>query len=719
MHTLIRHTIIVFAVAFLAFAPLSTVPAGLSTAFAQEAGVAASTGDTQAAAGAAPSSCYWYNWFMDWPRCVFRPGLNWIGSWFLTLGAAFLLLAGTAFDYFLNNLVINFGQTITSMNILPGIQQGWQLFRDVANIAIIGVFVFVAIMTILGSAEYGAKRLVARVLIVAILINFSLLFSRIIVESTNFVSGQFARAMPGYTKEKGPATAESFLLAFGIEDWWNTSSITSNAAEKSDSTTMGLFYGAVGGIALFGVGVVLLYGAFVMVARALLLIFMMLTSAIAFASFLIPKWANQNFIGWSSWWSNLLKAAMFGPLLMIFLWVAMTIVQQAASVAKVGEGIRAVAENPATASANAWTGIILLLIGTGLLFIAIRSASSFASSIGGFNWAAVAPAFATGVLGRITGLAGQTLLGGGSYLAAQRLQALSQNKDQPMAMRKAADFGALQLMKAASQNYNTAAMLSKQSQGTAGLKAADALFGKAMKGFAGGQDRKVDRAAKQAERMHMDEKDQEKVYGAAMAKAMKENRGLEAEHKDSGAAAEVAKQIAEKISSQQEKTVQTFQQEMKTLQTKMTEASINNDHTAIERMKEYKERREAEHEADMHTQTERINTARKNALDAEGRHKEVVGKIEKVAGVQKEIETKADLGQKLVRSSFSSVLQKAAGIESMAKAQEKAVVKKIGEERESKRIRAALVPPTSEKPSAARAPEFKPIAPPSDMKDVA
>ena len=213
MRTLIRHGIIIFAITFLALSPLSTVPAGLSTAFAQEANVAASAGGTQAAAGASPSSCYWYNWFMDMPRCVFRKGLNWVGSWFLTLGAGFLLLAGTAFDYFLNNLVVNFGQTIKNMNILPGIQQGWQLFRDVMNIAIIGVFVFVAIMTILGSAEYGAKRLVARVLIVAILINFSLLFSRIIVEGTNFVSGQFARAMPGYTKEKGPSTADEMLKA--------------------------------------------------------------------------------------------------------------------------------------------------------------------------------------------------------------------------------------------------------------------------------------------------------------------------------------------------------------------------------------------------------------------------------------------------------------------------------------------------------------------------
>lgn len=339
-----------------------------------------------------PQGCTLYSVVSDFGYCFFRVAVSWIGVFFLTVGATFLTFAGKVFDTFLNTLVIGFGQTLQSYNIMAGIEQGWQLFRDVMNIAIIGVFVFVAIMTILGSAEYGMKRLVSRVLIVAVLINFSLLFSKIIVEGTNFVSGQFARAMPGYDAESGPNTGESFLLAFGIEGVFDTSRVVLLASEKANSASVGFFYGLVGGFTLFGIGAVLLYGAFMMAARALLLIFMMLTSSVAFASFLIPSWSSQAYIGWNNWWSNLLKAAMFGPLLMVFLWIALKIVDTAGTVVNGGSGLSQVATNPATASAAAWSGVILLIIGTGLLFIAIKASSSFANSIGGFNWAMIATA---------------------------------------------------------------------------------------------------------------------------------------------------------------------------------------------------------------------------------------------------------------------------------------------------------------------------------------
>lgn len=377
--------------------------------------------------------CSYYTLASDPIGCMVRKITSWLGSWFLTFGAAFLVLAGTAFDFFLNSLVIDFGKTIADFQILEGIKQGWQLFRDIANIVIIGVFVFVAITTILGSTEYGAKRLVARVLLVAILINFSLLFTQVIIESTNFVSAQFARAMPQSTVEGRVDTAQNFLTAFGIESILDTEGVTRLAAERSQSASVGFFYGLVGGVALVGIGLVLFYGAFVITARALLLIFMMLTSSIAFASFLIPKWSNQPFLGWSNWWSNLLKAAMFGPLLMVFLWIALAIIQRAATVVKAGSGINAVAIDPAAASADAWAGVVLLLIGTGLFFIAIRAASSFASSIGGFNWATAVAGIPWTLGARGGGLFLRSTVGKGATesMAAMKQRIYEQEKRQP------------------------------------------------------------------------------------------------------------------------------------------------------------------------------------------------------------------------------------------------------------------------------------------------
>jgi CBS domain containing-hemolysin-like protein len=99
--------------------------------------------------------------------------------------------------------VINLGGALSSLGILGsngnygGLDVVWMAFRDLANILIIGIFVFIAISIILGLEQFGQKKLIARVLIIAILINFSLLFSKIIVDVSNLVAFQFYKGMVG------------------------------------------------------------------------------------------------------------------------------------------------------------------------------------------------------------------------------------------------------------------------------------------------------------------------------------------------------------------------------------------------------------------------------------------------------------------------------------------------------------------------------------------
>ena len=334
---------------------------------------------------AAEGSCGGVVSGIDW-NCVWKSVMSWLGSWFLTFGGAVLLVAGTVFDWFMKLLVVEFAKTIQDLQLMDGLKRGWTLIRDVMNIGIIGVFVFVAIMTILGSAEYGAKRLVARVLVVSVLINFSFLFSQIVIDGTNFVSAQFWRGMPASVQTQG--TAQSFLKTFGMEDVWSQSKLlTDAAAEESNSGGVAFFYGLFAGVFLIAISAVLFYGSYVIAARALLLVIAMLTSALAFASFLLPRWSGQNFIGWDSWWSNLLKAALFGPLLMMFLWITMTIIGAAQLQAGgAGSAMGTLFDDPSKMkNPTAWGSIILLILGTGLLFVAIRAAGSFASSIGGYG----------------------------------------------------------------------------------------------------------------------------------------------------------------------------------------------------------------------------------------------------------------------------------------------------------------------------------------------
>lgn len=327
-------------------------------------------------------SCSIWNGTADFYCWFWEPLLNVLGTTLMTLTAFILLLSGTVFDKFLQLMVLDFRTTFNT--VIEGIRIGWQLFRDLANLGIIGIFVFVAVMTIIGKAEFGAKKLIARVLIVAILINFSLLFTNIAIEATNFVSLKFWQAMSAQVQERG--TAQTYLEAFGIRDYWTDSSrLVAEASTTTGRSFAGLLYGIVGALVFLAIAYVLIYGAAIITARALLLIFSLLASSLAFASIMLPDhMAKVPYVGWYAWKSNLIKASLFGPLLILFLWITMKIIEVARPNGA-GKALASLAYKPETVTPDAWQQMIILMICTGILFIAIRSAGSFANSIAGYS----------------------------------------------------------------------------------------------------------------------------------------------------------------------------------------------------------------------------------------------------------------------------------------------------------------------------------------------
>lgn len=342
-------------------------------------------GNNSALKAAAQNSCSALNpgsWFAE---CVWKPLLSWTASWLLTLGAFFLKFGGMVFDFFIKALVVDLTGTLKTSNFEAGIREAWRLFRDFGNLLIIGVFVYIAIMTILNSTTYGAKRLLANALIVAVLINFSFLFTIFVVEMTNQISSQFYKALNIQTGTSS-GIAEVFLQQFGITNVWDTRVLTDPVAAANGGAAA-LLYGFVSLAFLGFLSYVLLYGAFMILVRAILLIFSLITSSLAFATLLLPSTRNHPIIGWDAWLSNFLKAAFFGPLLMIFLSITLVILQRAASTASgAGDAIKQLGAGATTMSERAWSSIIILLIGTAFLYLSIRAASSFSASIGGFKF---------------------------------------------------------------------------------------------------------------------------------------------------------------------------------------------------------------------------------------------------------------------------------------------------------------------------------------------
>lgn len=332
-------------------------------------------------------------------------------SWFApTSTAAFLIniagffigVVGILFDLALNFFVVGFSENVytpvadTIGNVI------WAAFRDMANILIIGMFTLIAVSVILGVQSLNAKRMVARVLIIAVLINFSLFFARTIIEISNFIANQFYTAMALDNEKNTKSTAGGttfeqitnfaskagisgqFINLLGLRSAFDAQQTTNNVyKEAGKSVVTAVIYGFTTALLLLAVSLVLGYAAILLIARTALLLFLLVTSSLAFAAFLIPKWGENI---WNTWWDTLLRSAFFAPLLMIMLWATMTL-----SYALV-EGVAKKQGKPAsfdqlfsnTESGSGVVALLVFLLILAMLYGSIRFASSFANKMTGY-----------------------------------------------------------------------------------------------------------------------------------------------------------------------------------------------------------------------------------------------------------------------------------------------------------------------------------------------
>jgi len=374
------------------------------------------------------------------PTCWGRTISVLIGTALITVSAWLLATAGYLFNLLIDHTVVQFGNALLNTGVRQAIDVGWTALRDIANIVIIAMFVFIAINIILGVKEFGEKKLVARVLIIAVLINFSLLFTKAIIDASNFTAYQFVKAS-GFVTDTADTQgafetefvkkgiAGEFIKFMGLASVGETYKALSNAAFGSESKRytnangwFALLHGLVSATLLLFAAAALLYGCYLLITRAVLLIFLMMTSALAFASWLIPQ---QRIVkGFARWWEALLKAALFGPLLIIFLWASLNVARAISTTTK-GEGtLGALISNPnETLNLEAlWSYVIVL----GLLFASIYAANLFSKGIAGFSaagrfWAGSSLTVASAA-SRVAGMAGRTAFGGTSNAILRSMQ---------------------------------------------------------------------------------------------------------------------------------------------------------------------------------------------------------------------------------------------------------------------------------------------------------
>jgi hypothetical protein len=259
-----------------------------------------------------------------------------IVSFLILALASFLLgIAGLIFNWAVAFLVFNFG---TFFGNSEGLLLAWGILRDFGNMILLFGFVYMGIMTILQIGHFNVGKTLSRLVIFAVLLNFSLFITEAIIDTTNVLaSALYSQASPCDVSDGNclvnQGIASEILNMAGIGAALGFGDSQAAALQVSEDTHGGQNYinNPVGttlkflGLALIvtTAAVVLFAGAFFLISRAIHLVWLMVVSPIGFAGMAVP-WLEKMA---KDWWHTLLNQALFAPVFLLLIFVALKLLE--------------------------------------------------------------------------------------------------------------------------------------------------------------------------------------------------------------------------------------------------------------------------------------------------------------------------------------------------------------------------------------------------------
>jgi hypothetical protein len=188
--------------------------------------------------------------------------------------------------------------------LLDTLKQVWVILRDTFNIFFIFILLYIAIQTILKGSAAKTKQMLANVVIAALLINFSLMITNVVIDTSNI----FANALYNQTQSGEKVTLSTQMM--------QSLKLQSMSTEPLPKASSGLFARTMIQIVLYSVTIwALIQGIVLMLTRTIVFLILMALSPIGFMGEVIPKIDEQS----KKWRSALLDQALVGPVFIFFL----------------------------------------------------------------------------------------------------------------------------------------------------------------------------------------------------------------------------------------------------------------------------------------------------------------------------------------------------------------------------------------------------------------
>jgi len=209
------------------------------------------------------------------------------------------------------------------------VTKAWGAVRDIANIFFIIALLYIAIKTILNLGNSNSKKLLTYVIIVALVINFSLFFTKVVIDASNVIAKIFYHQITPVDRNGNPIdeNTEQRSVTISLVGQFDPVNLMAlpprgNSATQVDASgKIGEFFF----VMLLCIGLmffmiyIFLSVAMLFVARVISLWLSMIFSPIAFASHTVDFGLGS--LGWKKWFEELFKNAFMAPIFIFFLYV--------------------------------------------------------------------------------------------------------------------------------------------------------------------------------------------------------------------------------------------------------------------------------------------------------------------------------------------------------------------------------------------------------------
>lgn len=326
-------------------------------------------------------------WSFDMGSCLVR-----LSNFLFHTVPAFLLWC-VAYVF---NLIISITLYSTLYTKSTFIPIAWAVVRDLSNIFFILVLLYVAIRLILGIGSHEAKKTIVQVVIMALLINFSMFFTEVVIDSSNILALIFYNKVsvnpPGGARPYASVSGEKDVAGGLVSSFDVTKSLTPEAMKKAaeqwkDGKKISKDGDPVPTSSMIAIilitGLVILFAIYAFftasisfIGRLIELWILIIFSPFAFMSSALPVLSSIESIGWDSWLKKLLSVSFMAPIFMFFLYLIFMIIQSG--------GIKDILSS---ANSNGESGLIAILLGmlipAMILLALLLKAAEYAKKGGG------------------------------------------------------------------------------------------------------------------------------------------------------------------------------------------------------------------------------------------------------------------------------------------------------------------------------------------------